>query len=184
MELAYGFIETRGYIAAIEAADAMVKAARVELVKWRKAGGALVLIVVKGELGACQAAVNAGSVAADRVGQLISANVIPRPFDDTVLLVETFMKGRKKQSSAETGTPKNRPQKTGRRAGQGSRVKTQTVQEKLEELLKKSKQGLSLKELSGKSGNDQSEVRMILKQMMDQGLVEKVQKTYFYTGRK
>ena len=82
MELSYGFIETRGFTAAVEAADAMLKAAKVELVKWHKTGGAMVIIIVQGELGACQAAVSAGSAAASRVGQLVSSNVIARSYDD------------------------------------------------------------------------------------------------------
>ena len=63
MKLAYGFIETRGLTAAIEAADAMVKAAKVSIIKQQKIGGALVTILVEGELGACQSAVAAGSAA-------------------------------------------------------------------------------------------------------------------------
>jgi len=97
MNFSYGFIETRGYVAAIEAADAMVKAAKVEVVKWRKAGGALVMVVVKGELGACRAAVDAGSAAAERVGELVSSNVIPNPYGDTETLVSQYLGGRKRK---------------------------------------------------------------------------------------
>ena len=79
MRISYGFIETKGYVAALEAADAMVKAAQVEVIKWRKSGGALVMVVVRGELGACRAAVDAGIVAAERVGELVSATVLPNP---------------------------------------------------------------------------------------------------------
>jgi len=100
MKFSYGFVETRGYVAAIEAADAMVKAAKVEIVKWRKAGGALVMVIVKGELSACRAAVDAGSAAANRIGELISSNVIPNPFGDTGLLIEQYLGGRKKKQEA------------------------------------------------------------------------------------
>jgi len=104
MKLSYGFIETRGYVGAIEAADAMVKAAKVELIKWRRVGGALVMIVVRGELGACQAAVNAGSVAADRVGELVAAHVIANPFDDTQHLVEEWIGAPKRKPPAPSAT--------------------------------------------------------------------------------
>jgi len=97
MRISYGFIETKGYVAALEAADAMVKAAHVEVIKWRKSGGALVMVVVRGELGACRAAVDAGIVAAERVGELVSANVLPNPYGDTNILVEQYLNGRKKK---------------------------------------------------------------------------------------
>lgn len=101
MSFSYGFVETRGYVAAIEAADAMVKTAKVDIIKWRKAGGALVMVIVKGELDACRAAVDAGSAAADRIGELVSANVIPNPYGDTSLLIEQYLGGRKKKQQAK-----------------------------------------------------------------------------------
>lgn len=104
MNFSYGFVETRGYVAAIEAADAMVKAAKVDIVKWRKAGGALVMVVVKGELSACRAAVDAGSAAAARVGELVSSNLIANPFGDTDLLIEQYLGGRKKKVQSASGT--------------------------------------------------------------------------------
>lgn len=81
MDLALGLIETKGLIGAIEAADAMVKAADVEIISLEKVTGALMVIKVKGETAAVKAAVDAGSAASQRVGQLISAHVIPRPDD-------------------------------------------------------------------------------------------------------
>lgn len=105
MKFSYGFVETRGYIAAIEAADAMVKAAKVDIVKWRKAGGALVMVIVKGELGACRAAVDAGSAAAGRIGELVSSNVIPNPFQDTGRLIEQYLGGRKKKQKKKKMKP-------------------------------------------------------------------------------
>ena len=78
-EHALGMIETRGVVAAIEAADAMVKAANVSLVGQEKAGGGLVAMFVRGEVGAVKAAVDAGAVAANKVGEVIAVHVIPRP---------------------------------------------------------------------------------------------------------
>ncbi len=76
---ALGLIETRGLVGAIEAADAMVKAANVTLVSKEEIGGGLVTVMVRGDVGAVQAAVEAGAEAAKTVGELISVHVIPRP---------------------------------------------------------------------------------------------------------
>lgn len=93
-----GFIETKGFIGAIEAADAMVKAARVRLLKTHKVGSARVCVIVEGDVAACQAAVDAGTTASRRVGEFLLSNVIPRPDTGTDALVGSFldeMKGRK-----------------------------------------------------------------------------------------
>lgn len=84
---ALGLIETRGLVAAIEAADAALKAAAVELINYEKVFGGLVTVAVTGEVAAVQAAVAAGSAAAARVGELISRHVIPRPLADIELLI-------------------------------------------------------------------------------------------------
>jgi ethanolamine utilization protein EutM len=76
---ALGMIETRGFAAMVEAADAMVKAAKVELVGYEKIGGGYVTAVVRGDVAACRAAVEAGSRAAEKVGEIVSVHVIPRP---------------------------------------------------------------------------------------------------------
>ena len=76
---ALGLIETRGLVGSIEAADAMVKAANVKLIGKVHVGGGLVTVMVRGEVGAVKAAVDAGAAAAQRVGNLISQHVIPRP---------------------------------------------------------------------------------------------------------
>lgn len=81
MQLALGLIETKGLIGAIEAADAMLKAANVKLVSKEKITAALVTVKIIGETAAVKSAVDAGSAAAQRVGQLVSAHVIPRPDD-------------------------------------------------------------------------------------------------------
>ena len=76
---ALGMIETRGLVGAIEAADAMVKAANVQLVGKEQIGGGLVTVMVRGDVGAVKAATDAGAAAAEKVGELISVHVIPRP---------------------------------------------------------------------------------------------------------
>ena len=78
---ALGLIETRGFVGAVEAADAMVKAADVELTGKQTVGAGLVTVMVRGDVGAVKAAVDAGA-AAKRVGELVSVHVIPRPHND------------------------------------------------------------------------------------------------------
>lgn len=82
MSSALGLIETRGLTAAIEAADAMLKAANVILVGTEKIGSGLVTVMVRGEVGAIKAATEAGAEAAQRVGELVAVHVIPRPHAD------------------------------------------------------------------------------------------------------
>jgi ethanolamine utilization protein EutM len=79
---ALGMVETRGLVGAIEAADAMVKAANVKLIGKEKVGSGLVTVMVRGDVGAVKASVDAGAAAAKRVGELVSVHVIPRPHDD------------------------------------------------------------------------------------------------------
>lgn len=76
---ALGMIETRGLVGAIEAADAMVKAANVTLIGKERVGGGLVTVFIRGDVGAVKAATDAGAAAAERVGELVSIHVIPRP---------------------------------------------------------------------------------------------------------
>lgn len=80
---ALGLIETQGLVAAIEAADAMVKAANVTLIGYEKIGHGLVTVMVRGDVGAVKAATDAGAAAAGRVGKVVSVHVIPRPHTDT-----------------------------------------------------------------------------------------------------
>lgn len=82
MNNALGLIETKGLVAAIEAADAMVKAANVQLVGYEKIGSGLVTVMVRGDVGAVTAAVDAGASAASSVGEVKSTHVIPRPHSD------------------------------------------------------------------------------------------------------
>lgn len=82
MGSALGLIETRGVVGAIEAADAMLKAANVVLVGREQVGGGLVAVMVRGDVGAVKAATDAGAVAAEQVGEVVSVHVIPRPHDE------------------------------------------------------------------------------------------------------
>lgn len=82
MQEALGMVETKGFVAAVEAADAMVKSANVVLIGSQRVGSGLVTILVRGDVGAVKAATDAGAVAAQKVGELVSVHVIPRPHND------------------------------------------------------------------------------------------------------
>ncbi len=84
---ALGMIETRGFIGVVEAADAMVKAANINIVAWKKTGGGLCSVLIRGDVGAVKAATDAGSAAAMRVGELTSVHVIPRPHGDVDAII-------------------------------------------------------------------------------------------------
>ena len=79
---ALGMVETRGLVALIEAADAMCKAANVELVGWDRVGGGMVTAFVKGDVAAVKAATDAGASSAAKIGEVVSVHVIPRPHED------------------------------------------------------------------------------------------------------
>ncbi len=94
---ALGMIETRGFAAMVEASDAMVKAAKVELTSYEKIGGGYVTAIVRGDVAAVRAAVDAGTRAAERVGEIVTTHVIPRPHtnvDSALPLGRTPKKGK------------------------------------------------------------------------------------------
>ena len=91
--IALGMVETKGLVGAIEAADAMVKAANVTLIGSEYVGGGLVTVMVRGDVGAVKAATDAGAAAAKRVGELVSVHVIPRPHSDVELILPQSSKG-------------------------------------------------------------------------------------------
>jgi ethanolamine utilization protein EutM len=80
--LALGMVETRGFVGSVEAADAMAKAANVQVIGQVQIGAAYITIMCRGDVGAVRAAVDSGAAAAKRVGQLVSSHVIPRPHDE------------------------------------------------------------------------------------------------------
>ena len=86
---ALGMIETRGLVGAVEAADAMVKAANVTLIGRSQVGGGLVTVMVRGDVGAVKAATDAGAAAAKKVGELVSVHVIPRPHSEVGMILPT-----------------------------------------------------------------------------------------------
>ncbi|NOU56783.1 MULTISPECIES: BMC domain-containing protein [Bacillati] len=84
---ALGMVETKGLVGAVEAADAMVKAANVKLIGKVHVGGGLVTVMVRGDVGAVKASTDAGAAAAEKVGELVSVHVIPRPHSDIELIL-------------------------------------------------------------------------------------------------
>ncbi|HHV44836.1 MAG TPA: BMC domain-containing protein [Firmicutes bacterium] len=93
---ALGLIETRGLVAAIEAADTMVKAANVVLMGYEKIGSGFVTVMVRGEVGAVRAAVDAGAAAAEKLGEIVATHVIPRPHDDVEKILPNLEQPAKK----------------------------------------------------------------------------------------
>jgi len=89
---ALGMVETKGLVGAIEAADAMVKAANVTLAGYEKIGSGLVTVMVRGDVGAVKAATDAGAAAAQRVGEVVSVHVIPRPHTEVENLLPNTVK--------------------------------------------------------------------------------------------
>jgi ethanolamine utilization protein EutM len=88
MSEALGMIETKGYVGSVEASDAMVKAANVGLIKTIPIGGGMITVLCRGDVGSVKAAVDAGSKAASRVGELVASHIIPRPHED---LLKSFV---------------------------------------------------------------------------------------------
>ena len=91
--IALGMVETRGLVGAVEAADAMVKAANVLLIGSEYVGGGFVTVMVRGDVGAVKAATDAGAAAAKRVGELVSVHVIPRPHEEVEMVLPQRSKG-------------------------------------------------------------------------------------------
>lgn len=186
MESAYGFIETRGLTAAIEAADAMVKAAKVNIIKQQKIGNALVTILIEGELAACQSAVAAGSAAAERIGELISAHVIPRPVDDIRLLYATntapLTKPKKRQSSASI--VKKHVEKIKSEKKTITVVKSSNESEDLLNWLSTQKNGANINQIASYLNQDKAYARRIVKPLMDESFIEKVQQKYFFLSKR
>jgi len=92
---ALGMIETRGFVALVEASDAMMKAANVEFLGWDKVGSGMVSAFVTGDVAAVKAATDAGAAAASRIGEVVSVQVIPRPHDDLGVVLPEAAKAKR-----------------------------------------------------------------------------------------
>jgi ethanolamine utilization protein EutM len=111
MQQALGLIETRGLVAAIEAADAMLKAAKVRFLGRQKIKAGLVAVMVAGDVGAVKAAVDAGTAAGKKVGEVVSSHVIPRPHEDIDSLIPCGTEDKKPSEGQKKPDRKPAPQK-------------------------------------------------------------------------
>ena len=100
---ALGMIETKGLVGAIEAADAMVKAANVTLIGWQKIGSGMVTALIVGDVAAVKAAIDVGSAAAQRVGEVVGVQVIPRPHEDSAGVLK---RARRRQAAEKAPEPR------------------------------------------------------------------------------
>ena len=173
----YGFIETKGLIGAIEAADAMAKAANVHLVTRQGIGAGLVTVVCEGDLASCQAAVEAGRNAAVRVGELVASHVIARPDRDTDTLVMIML-------GHEPGPllPASGNGETGARPGKELKPTPSTKQlpeHDIMNLLSSRADGVGAEEICRVLGFERASVLSSIKKLMDGGSVEKVHRKYY-----
>src|SRR5512140_1241448 len=174
----YGFIETKGLVGAIEAADAMAKAANVRLVTRQGIGAGLVTVVCEGDLASCQAAVEAGRNAAIRVGELVAAHVIARPDSDTEGLVKVMLghePGPRLPASGGDGGAKARP---AAELAPAPPVK-QLPESDILTLLSSHSDGMACEEICKALGVDRGGALTAIKKLMDGGSVEKVHRKYY-----
>lgn len=207
-ETALGMIETRGFVGATEAADAMVKAAAVTIVKKEYAEGGLVTILVRGDVAAVKAATDAGAVAAARVGELVSVHVIARPHDATGLLLDVLPGNRKigtypidhdltgrpgggapakraaapkKSAPAPTPRPRATPPATPPR--ESAPAATDDLQARAESAIRQAgDRGVTLQELGASLGVDWRRLIGPVKALLDRGRAEKVESRYYPAG--
>lgn len=195
-ETALGLIETRGFIGATEAADAMVKAAAVRILKREYAEGGLVTILVRGDVAAVKAATDAGAVAAARVGELVSVHVIARPHAATDLLLDVLPGNRQIGTypirHALAGRPETRrPESAG--TGGGTRRESggaAPAAGRNGDLARRCREaiegaggsGVTLPELGEALGIEWRRLIGPVKSLLDEGVVEKVESRYYRAG--
>jgi ethanolamine utilization protein EutM len=189
---ALGMVETRGFVGATEAADAMVKAAQVEIEKREYAEGGLVTILVRGDVAAVKAATDAGAVAAARVGELVSVHVIPHPHDATDLLVDVLPGDRRIGTypirHALGGRPAGgagRQGGGGRKSDAGTRPQPRDGElrrRSLEEIRRAGRAGVTLPELGAALSTEWRRLIAPVKELLDEGAIEKVESRYYPAG--
>jgi ethanolamine utilization protein EutM len=177
-------VETRGFIGATEAADAMVKAAAVEIEKREYAEGGLVTILVRGDVAAVKAATDAGAVAAARVGELVAVHVIPRPHEATDLLVNVLPGDRKigtypirHRQGGRPGRAAGRPGPSRATPGNG-----QLQARCLREIRRAGSAGITLPELGAALGTEWRRLIAPVKELLDESAIEKVESRYYPAG--
>ncbi|HET7691650.1 MAG TPA: BMC domain-containing protein [Gemmatimonadota bacterium] len=191
---ALGMVETRGFIGATEAADAMVKAADVEIEKREYAEAGLVTILVRGDVAAVKAATDAGAVAAARVGELVAVHVIPRPHDATDLLVGVLPGDRRIGTYPIRKAPSGRGRSSGARreaaprkpAGAPRREQPAANGDLRERCLRAIRragaEGITLPNLGEALGAEWRRLILPVKALLDAGKIEKVESRYYAAG--
>jgi microcompartment protein CcmL/EutN len=193
---ALGLVETRGFVGATEAADAMVKAAQVVIEKREYAEGGLVTILVRGDVAAVKAATDAGAVAAARVGELVSVHVIPRPHDATDLLVGVLPGDRRIGTypirSASSGRTRSSAAKRKGASGPGKAAATSRrepspangdLRERLLRAIRRAgAEGITLPDLGEALGAEWRRLILPVKGLLDEGRIEKVESRYYPAG--
>lgn len=174
---ALGLIETKGFVGATEAADAMVKAAAVEILKREYAEGGLVTILVRGDVAAVKAATDAGAVAAAKIGELVSVHVIPRPHDATDLLLDVLPGNRKIGSYPIAHTLEGRPKR--RDAAPAAGANGDVERRCLAAIRRRGKPGVTLPELGEKLKVEWRTLIRPVKSLLDRGVIEKVESRYY-----
>lgn len=191
---ALGLIETKGFVGATEAADAMVKAAPVTIVKKEYAEGGLVTILVKGDVAAVKAATDAGAVAAARVGELVSVHVIPRPHEATELLIDVLPGDRKigtypighvleeRGTGSRGGEGAAKPARAARSPTPGTGIAGDLERRCLTAIRRAGDGGITLPELGDSLGTEWRRLISPVKSLLDRGAVEKVESRYYPAG--
>lgn len=194
---ALGMVETRGFVGATEAADAMVKAAAVEIEKREYAEAGLVTILVRGDVAAVKAATDAGAVAAARVGELVAVHVIPRPHDATDLLVGVLPGDRRigtypvghalgGRPGGKAGTRESGGRVGGGRERRGRREPPPANGDlrvrSLEAVRSAGAKGITLPELGEALGTEWRRLIVPVKELLDEGAIEKVESRYYPAG--
>jgi hypothetical protein len=193
-------VETRGFVGATEAADAMVKAADVQIEKREYAEAGLVTILVRGDVAAVKAATDAGAVAAARVGELVAVHVIPRPHDATDLLVGVLPGDRRigtypirqapggRPGGGATSRPRTAP--SGARPAPGPAAVPQEPaprngdlrQRCLVEIRRAGSVGITLPELGTALSTEWRRLILPVKELIGEGAIEKVESRYYPAG--
>ena len=192
---ALGLIETKGFVGATEAADAMVKAAPVTILKKEYAEGGLVTILVQGDVAAVKAATDAGAVAAARVGELVSVHVIPRPHEATGLLIDVLPGNRKigtypiahvlegrTGGGGGGGGPARRGRPAARPSTPGTGIAGDLERRCLSAIRRAGDRGITLPELGDTLDTEWRRLISPVKSLLDRGAVEKVESRYYPAG--
>jgi hypothetical protein len=191
--IALGLIETKGFVGATEAADAMVKAAPVTILKKEYAEGGLVTILVQGDVAAVKAATDAGAVAAARIGELVAVHVIPRPHEATGLLVDVLPGNRRigtypiahvleGRAARGGGEPARRGRPAGRSTAPGTGIAGDLERRCLSAIRRAGDRGVTLPELGEALDTEWRRLISPVKSLLDRGAVEKVESRYYPAG--